>query len=298
MEFKQLESFVAIVKHKSFTNAAKQLYISQPTISSHIQALEEELQSPLIIRTTKSIEITPRGWELYQNALEMLTIRDNLLKQYTSELQKTIHLGVSTIPSAYILPELLPRFGQLYPEVRFNIHQNDSQGIVEAMINGTYDIGMIGMPCEHKSLVCTPFYQDRMVMITPVNDYFLELKETSGITADTISRYPIILRENGSGSLKQADSILQRLGISIEDLNIVARINDQESIKNLTASGLGISFISDKAAENFVQEKRLLSFELPETSAVRSFYLIYQKNHPMRSYVDAFIKYVLHYDNF
>ena len=135
-------------------------------------------------------------------------------------------------------------------------------------------------------------------MITPVNDYFLELKETSGLTADTISRYPIILRENGSGSLKQADSILHSLGISIEDLNIVARINDQESIKNLTASGLGISFISDKAAENFVREKRLLSFELPETSAVRSFYLIYQKNHPMRSYVDAFIKYVLHYDNF
>ena len=298
MDFKQLESFVAIVKYKSFTNAAKHLYISQPTISSHMQALEEELQTPLIIRTTKNIEITPRGWELYKCASDILSLRDNLLKSWSSEKQKMIQLGVSTIPSAYIIPEILPEFGSLFPDVYFNVHQNDSQGIVDAMLSGQYDVGMIGMPCENKLLNCTPFYEDRIVMITPVNEYFLNLKKNPQITADLLRNTPIIMRENGSGSLKRADYILESMGIQPEELNVVARINDQESLKNLTASGLGVSFISEKAAENFVKEKRLLAFDLPKSLATRSLYLIYHKNNVTRPYVDQFIKFVQQYYSF
>lgn len=295
MEFKQLESFVAIVKYKSFTNAAKHLYISQPTISSHMQALEEELQSPLIIRTTKNIEITPRGWELYKCASDILSLRDHLLKSWNSEKQKMIQLGVSTIPSAYIIPEILPEFGKLFPDVYFNVRQNDSQGIMDAMINGQYDVGMIGMPCENKLLTCTPFYEDRIVIITPVNDYFLNLKKNPQITSELLQSTPIIIREDGSGSWKKAESILANMGVNIDELNIVARINDPESLKNLTASGLGISFISEKAAENFVKEKRLLAFELPEALATRSLYMIYPKNHILKPYVEPFIKFVQHY---
>lgn len=295
MEFKQLESFAAIVKYKSFTNAAKHLYISQPTISSHIQALEEELQTPLILRTTKSIEITSRGWELYQCASDILSLRDNLLNNWSSEKPKTIHLGVSTIPSAYIIPEILPAFGKYFSDVYFNVHQNDSQGIVDAMINGQYDVGMIGMPCENKSLTCTPFYEDRIVMITPVNDYFLRLQKNYQITSEFLQHSPIIVREDGSGSWKKAESILANIGVDTNELNIVARINDPESLKNLTASGLGISFVSEKAAENFVKEKRLLSFDLPETLSKRSLYMIYPKNHILKPYVEQFIKFVHHY---
>lgn len=284
-----------VVKHKSFTKAAKYLYLSQPTISSHIQTLEEELNSQLIIRTTKSIEITPRGWELYECASNILSLRDNLIKNWTSETKKVIQLGVSTIPSAYIIPEILPEFGKLFPDVYFNVHQNDSQGIVDAMNNGQYDVGMIGMPCDSKSLTCIPFYQDKMVLITPVNEYFLKHKENPKITAEIILQNPIIMREDGSGSLKKADHFLESLGIQSEDLNIVARINDQESIKNLTASGLGISFISDKAAQNFVNEKRLLAFDLPENLATRAFYLVVHKNFIAKSYVNQFVDFVQNY---
>ena len=88
MELKQLESYVAVVVYKSFTEAAKQLYISQPTISTHIQALEKELESKLIIRTTKSIELTPRGMELYECAVKMLDLRDTLLYKWKSFKRK------------------------------------------------------------------------------------------------------------------------------------------------------------------------------------------------------------------
>ena len=129
MELKQLESYVAVVVYKSFTEAAKQLYISQPTISTHIQALEKELESKLIIRTTKSIELTPRGMELYECAVKMLDLRDTLLYKWKSSDEKIVRLGVSTIPSAYILPEFLPlyRFQRGISYIRCN--QQSAQGI-------------------------------------------------------------------------------------------------------------------------------------------------------------------------
>ena len=82
MEFKQLESFVAVVKHNSFTRAAENLYISQPTISTHIRALEEELNTHLILRTTKSLEITPQGWDAYRYAVKILDLKDRIKTIY------------------------------------------------------------------------------------------------------------------------------------------------------------------------------------------------------------------------
>ena len=123
MELKQLESFTHVVEYRSFTKAAEKLYISQPTISTHIRQLEEEPHSRLIIRTTKSIEITPRGWELYECACHILRLRDNLLQRWEGESRKIIRLGASTIPSAYILPELLPAYGKAHPDTYFSIHQ-------------------------------------------------------------------------------------------------------------------------------------------------------------------------------
>ena len=115
MDFKQLQSFVEVVRLKSFTQAARQLYTSQPTVSTHIRLLEEELQSRLILRTTKSIEVTPRGQELYEFALTVLEQKHNLIKRWTSNDHQMIQLGASTIPSAYILPEILPDYGNLPP---------------------------------------------------------------------------------------------------------------------------------------------------------------------------------------
>ena len=123
MELKQLESFAAVVECESFTRAAEKLFISQPTVSAHVRALEEELHSQLIIRTTKSIQVTPRGRELYECACGMLTLRNRLTERWAKQEEQVVHLGASTIPSAYILPELLPAYRRRQPEIRFDIHQ-------------------------------------------------------------------------------------------------------------------------------------------------------------------------------
>ena len=254
MDFKQLQSFVTVVQEESFTQAAGRLFVSQSTVSTHIHQLESELNTKLILRTTKSLQITPKGCELYEYALNILELKERMIQACSIESRRIIHLGASTIPSAYILPQLLADFGKLHQDIYFIIHQSDSQGII--------------------------------------NEHFLQYRQHKENILPELLREPLILREKGSGSKKMADNFLANNGIAENELQIVARVNDQETIKNLVAGGMGISIISEKAAHNFLQEKRLLAFELPQAFSERSLYLIYRKNYLLPSYVKEFLTFI------
>lgn len=293
MDFKQLQSFVSVVKYKSFTQAAQHLYLSQPTISAHLNQLEEELGKRLILRTTKSIELTPKGQEIYEYAVNILELRDRMIESCQTQAKKIIHVGASTIPSAYILPDILAEYGALHSDTYFSLHQNNSQGIIDGLKEGLFDVGLIGMPADDASLECIPFFQDHMILITPVNDHYLELKQQEPLSIFELLKEPIILREKGSGSKKTADHFLDKIGISEKDLHIVARINDQEAIKNLVAGGLGISILSEMAARNFITEKRVLGFPLSDYQINRDLYVAFQKNYILKPYINTFIQFII-----
>lgn len=292
MDFKQLQSFVTVVQEESFTQAAGRLFVSQSTVSTHIHQLETELNTKLILRTTKSLQITPKGRELYEYALNILELKERMIQACSIESRRIIHLGASTIPSAYILPQLLADFGKSHQDIYFIIHQSDSQGIINGLKDGLFNLGFIGMSCEDSDFCCQPFCKDRMVVITPVNEHFLQYKQQKENVLPELLREPLILREKGSGSKKMADNFLAHSGISEDELQIIARVNDQETIKNLVAGGMGISIISEKAAHNFLLEKRLLAFELPQAFSERSLYLIYRKNYLLPSYVKEFLGFI------
>lgn len=274
MELKQLRSFAAVVRYGSFTRAAENTYLSQPTISTHIRALEEELNTQLLLRDTKNLQVTPRGQELYECACRMLELQDNLLQRWRQSDQHIIQLGASTIPSAYILPEVLPLYGKENPGSYFVVHQSDSRQVIEGVAGGLFDVGMSGMPCQDEAIRCEPFFRDRMVLITPVSRRFLALQSQGEQALPELLREPIILRETGSGSQKSADRFLTQMGLRENELRVTARVNDQESIKNLVSGGLGVSIVSEKAVRDFVAEKRLLAFPLPPGSAERNLYLL------------------------
>lgn len=274
MELKQLRSFAAVVRYGSFTRAAENTYLSQPTISTHIRALEEELNTQLLLRDTKNLQVTPRGQELYECACRMLELQDNLLQRWRQSDQHIIQLGASTIPSAYILPEVLPRYGKENPGSYFVVHQSDSRQVIQGVAEGLFDVGMSGMPCQDEAIRCEPFFRDRMVLITPVSRRFLALQSQGEAALPELLAEPIILREAGSGSQKSADRFLTQMGLRESELRVTARVNDQESIKNLVSGGLGVSIVSEKAVRDFVAEKRLLAFPLPPGSAERDLYLL------------------------
>ena len=282
MDFKQLHSFISVVRCRSFTEAAEELGISQPTISTHIRILEEELNSRLIVRTAKSFEVTPRGMELFECAQNILKLRDDMVSRWNGHGSKVIRLGVSTIPSAYILPEVLPTFGKSHDDIYFVVTQNDSRGIIDAVHKGSYDLGLVGMKTDDEQLVFKKFYQDHLVLIAPVTDYFLEMKDTGSFFLEKVlQEQPVILREQGSGTGKSASAFLEKIGIP-------------EDIKNLVAGGLGVSIVSEKAVHDYIDAKRLLQFELPGHIAGREFYIIYHKDFILKDYVCEFIKYLEH----
>ena len=278
MELKHLLSYATVVRLGSFSRAAEELYIAQPTISLHVRQLEEELQTKLLVRTTKSIEVTEKGREVYECAASILQLRDRIMEKCGDGEHRIIRLGASTIPSAYILPEVLPPYVKRHPEVYFTIDQGDSRSVTEKLAEGVTDVALIGMKPASAEISAEPFYEDSVVIITPVREPFLTMKETGSATLRELFEEPVILREEGSGSLKTADLYLASEGISEKNLHVVARINDQEAIKNMVAGGLGVSIISERAARNFRQEKRILVFPLPEDSASRTLCVICRKD--------------------
>lgn len=293
MELRQLQSLVAVVKYRSFTKAAEMLYISQPTISTHIRMLEEELEYRLIIRNTKSIQVTPRGMELYECACKMLALKDGLMQRWAEENQKVIRLGASTIPADYILPEVLPVFREKAPDVQFHISQSDSRKILEGIKNGRYSLGMIGMEADVEEIAFVPFYRDEMVMITPCEERFRRLEGKEDELFEMILHEPVIMREQGSGSKKCMEAYFESMNIREKELQVVAKLNEQESIKKLVAGGFGISFISRKAVEEDAQAGKLQIFSLPGYPAVRNLYLAYRKDYVLKNYVAQFMEFMI-----
>ena len=288
MDFKQHQSFVTVVRCGSFTQAAEQLFISQPTVSAHVRSLEEELGRKLILRTTKAIEITPKGREICEYAERILNMRERMFSACSEEQGHVIHLGASTIPSAYVLPQLLPGFGRQHPNVYFSLHQSDGQGVLDGILNGVFEIGLLGL--QNDALTCIPVCRDRMVLITPVEERYLQMKETGRTPMDDLTEEPMILREKNAQD-KRVNRFLERMEISSAALSVIARVNDQEAVKNLVAGGVGISFISEIAARNLIEEKRVLCFELQQESE-RMIYLAHKKGTELSPHIRDFIAYI------
>ena len=292
MELKHLLSYATVVRLGSFSRAAEELFIAQPTISLHVRQLEEELQTKLLIRTTKTLELTEKGKEVYECAVSILQLRDRIAEKCSSGERRIIRLGASTIPSAYILPEILPAYVKRHPAIYFTIDQGDSRSVTEKLAEGVIDIGLIGMKPASSEISAEPFCEDSVVIITPVREPFLTMKETDSATLRKLLEEPVILREEGSGSLKAADTFLENAGYSGDELRVAARTNDPETIKNLVAGGLGISMISSKAAENYSRENRVLVFTFPEVSGRRQFYIATRKHAVMPESAEQFLRFV------
>ena len=291
MEFKQLEAFVAVVDYGSFSEAARKLYLTQPTISAHVRSLEEELHTKLILRTTKKTTITTRGYQLYDSAVRMLEIRNNLLENFTGVQKHMIDLAASTIPSSYLLPEILAAFGKTHPDIYFHSIQADSAESINRVLDGTVDLALVGQNTRDETCVFLPFCQDELVIATPITNQYLGLQNKS-VTFEDFIKDPIIIREKGSGTKKEMDLFLEQIGVTPSDLNVIARMNDLEGIKKSIVNGLGISILSARSAIDLQKTKQILLFPLEESAHKRTFYIVYSKNRILKPHVRQFIQFV------
>ena len=277
MNLKQLEAFARVAEAKSFSEAAKILYLTQPTVSAHVASLEKELGVCLLMRSTKEVSLTEEGEILYDYAMQMLELEQQIRERFGSRKKEgaVLRIAASTIPSQYLLPEIMVRFRERYPGVRLRVMETDSAGAVEQILSRRADIGFAGTVLEEKQCVYIPFYQDELVVIIPGEG--LEGPEGAAETAAWIRRMPVILREEGSGTRKEAQRLLRQMGIELSELNIVASIQNQETIKRSVRNGMGISILSRLAAEDEIRSGVLRAVPLGETGGKRNINLVFDR---------------------
>ena len=293
MEFRQLEAFVALSELKSFSKAAEYLYLSQSTVSSHIANLEKELQRKLVTRSTKNISLTEDGAKFLFYAKRILDTKKAALDELCRPSAMLLHLGASTIPSGYLLPELLTAFHESHPNVFFDIKQGDSSNVQDQILDGTVDIGLAGRISDSPKCRSIKFFSDSLSIVTPLNEHYLSLREKK-VSVTELLKEPIIMREEGSGTQKAADKFLESLGIKQSALNIIARNNDLESIKQMIINGMGISVLSNLAVKDIRSQGQVLVF--PAGSQIsRDFYIIHLKNRELKPMQQEFINFVISY---
>ena len=286
MEFKHLMAYAAVVRRNSFSKAAEELFLSQPTVSMYIRQLEEELNTVLLVRTTKSLEITPKGQEVYEYAVSILSLKDKLLRNCGPNAGDLITIGASTVPSAYLLPEVLAAYKQKNSRIQFTVDQGDSRLILDRLKDGLYDLGIIGMDPQDDSRVDRFQRLRELVSSDP--------SQENTVLAELLKE-PMILREEGSASKYAVDLFLKQAGVRESSLNVTARINDPEAIKNMVAKGLGAAIMSVRAAENYEKQGLLLTFPFPGEGCHRSFYLLQRKDGIMAERVQEFSQFLLEY---
>ena len=291
MYFNQLEAFVQVADNKSFSKAAKAMYLSQPTVSAHIKSLEAELGVSLILRTTKEVLLSDAGQIFYDYAKELLHTRDVatlMMQSYATEIKGSLPVAASTVPSQYLLPELLSEMYVRYPDLKVSVHQADSSEVIGRIENYDAELGFTGMKAEDSKCIFEPLLEDRLVLITPNTPAYQIYKENFPISQ--LRYLPFVFREKGSGTQKEADTFLQSIGLDDQKLHILTELPSTESVKQAVCHGLGVSIISKIAAEDYEKFGYILTFDLDSDLLNRSIYLLYHKNRVLTPAARAFVE--------
>lgn len=295
MNLKQLEAFVQVAEGGSFSKAAKELFLTQPTISSHISSLERELNARLFVRNTKEVSLSEDGIKLYKYAKQMLNLQREIEVTFGMDEEGESHavtIAASTIPAQYLLPEVLTRFSERYPQEQIRIQETDSSKVVMQIVDHRVDIGFTGTVLEKKHCKYIPFYKDELVIITPNTPKYQELAQGNKEDISWIKKEHVIMREEGSGTRKEAELQLKGAGVKFAGLDIIASIENQETIKKSVRQGMGISVLSKLATADEVANGEILAFPIPNSDEGRDINLVYNKNYQMTRSAERFIKVV------
>ena len=291
MNFKQLEIYVNVIKYRSFSRAAEEVFLSQPTVSTNIQSLEAECGVTLLMRSTREVVPTRAGKVFYEYANEVLSLRDKALRAVhssASSVSGTLEIAASTVPAQYILPGILAGISAEYPELFFSLRQSDSREVVRCVSDMEAEIGIIGTQIEDNNCLFEPFIRDELVVITPNTSEYE--KTDDNFSLRRVCREPFLVREGGSGTRREMEHALLRAGVEPSSLHVTAQFDSTESIKHAVAEGLGISIISRIAARDYEKFGLLRVFDLDKTYFERQLYFVFRKNWPLSAAAEILMR--------
>ena len=277
MDFRQLESFVAIAKLKSFSKAAERLFLTQPTLSNHISRLEEELGVILLARNNKKTELTDAGKLFFASAQELISRREQAvvdLGQFEGRIEGTLEIGASSIPGQYLLPQILARFCQSYPDVVYNIHYQSSHEVISQLISQELDFGMVGSPADNSLLVYEKAADDELVAIAPPIKPFTQMES---ITAQQLLAYRLIMRKEGSGTRRIFEDALKTATGGKAQIKAAAYTDNTEMVNLCVMQGLGLAVTSRLAVADKAAHGQLKILPISDLELNRNCWFVYLK---------------------
>ena len=278
MDFKQLESFVAAVDEGSFSNAAERLQLSQSMVTIHIRNLEGELGARLLNRTTRSMELSPAGRTFYAYARQMLKLNRDSIFALSRANQEAKAVNIISTPYIvrYYLADRIIQFNRLFPEVSFNFITCAHSEISSRLQSEDAEFAFCTMKLMNSDYAVKHFDMANLVVITPNVPRFRQLGNVTFPNA-LFGAEKLITRSSTS-TLQQEFLRWSKLNIPDIKLNVVAGVDDTETIMRLVAAGVGISVISEVAAREAVSEGKLLSFPIEGTMPYH-LYFVYKKKY-------------------
>lgn len=286
---RQLEVFNAIVRHGSFTRAAEELFLTQPTVSMQIKKLTDAVGLPLFEQIGKKPYLTDAGRSLYKFSCEIfdhfarfeMTIAD-----MKGLKQGKLRLAVVTT-AKYFIPLMLGRFCQRYPGVDVSLKVSNRERVLQRMLENEDDLYIFGQPPDGVPTTAEPFLENPLVVIAPIDHPLAGLK---AIPLERLVEQPMLAREAGSGTRMAAERLLAEHGLKMK---VRMELGSNEALKQAVIGGLGIAVLSRHTLPLEFPGGRLTWLDVQGFPIKRHWYVVYLEGKRLSVVAQAFREYLL-----
>lgn len=289
----RLKVFRSAARHLSFTKASEELYVSQPSVTRHIRELETEYGQRLFERTGGRLQLTLAGERMLEHVeriLEAYSALDYEMKKMSGELGGTLRIGASTTIAQYVLPQALALFSQGRSQTSIYLRNGNTEEIEQSLLAHEIDLGLVEGGSRQRVLNYIPFMKDELVAVVRT-DNRLNLPEE--LSASDLASYPLVLREQGSGTLDVLSAALGARGVPLSSLRSYIHLGSTESIKRFLLYTDSIGFVSIRAVRDELATGKLRLIELHDLSLFREFSVVSRQGNqsgPSADFVDFLMK--------
>lgn len=285
MDIRQLRYFIAIVEERKISAAAERLHISQPPLSQHLKAMEEELGTKLIERTGKFLEVTEAGKALYKYALQMTHLMEEAkmeVKEVGNGVSGRLTIGINTF-SVDGLPELLNQFHKKYPKVTYKVHQNESSHLCQLVRDRIVELAIIRLPLELDDFSTIHLYTEPFYFITSNKKHPFNHQ----VTLADIQNCPLMIPS--TEGLGVYYMILEAFSKAQLHPNIIAECSDISLLLELVAGNFGEAIVPETVIKQY-KNYNIQAFKITDAELSASASLIWLKNHYLSKNAQNFIK--------
>jgi len=285
MDLGQVEAFVQVAQHRSFSKAADALFLTQPSVTARIQSLERDLGEALFERNGRGVRLTEMGTAFLPYARRALKAlqegRDALDGMRNLEIG-TLKLGCALTVSTYVLPKVLKRYCSTYPGVEVSVHTGRSEQVLQMVLSDDVHCAL-ERTVHHADIVTVPLYEDDLVLASAPEHRFA-LTRTA--TIEDVGREPLILFDKGSSYSQLIQGVFRQHGIVPRTL---MELDTIEATKKMVEEGLGIALLPKVSTEREFAQGTLCPISISNASMPgRQISLIFRKNRKHTRAVVAF----------